>query len=263
MYQIREWNKFLIPYEQAVDELKVKFKSIRAGYLKASEYSPIEFLTGRVKKVSSILSKCKVRDIKYENIEREMEDITGIRIMCQLIDDIYSVVELIRNRKDFKIVYEKDYIHDVKESGYRSYHIVIKYPVYTAFGYKEVLAEIQIRTLAMNFWATIEHSLNYKYKNELPLKLQQRLKKTAKLIWELDREMSKIKSEIITSQMEFAVNSDIIREITDSLVILKGQNNTTLVDKYTKKIDDILDFNSNEELIEILIAMKKDILVKI
>ncbi|MFU1844876.1 GTP pyrophosphokinase, partial [Enterococcus faecium] len=92
--------------------------------------------------------------------EEEMQDIAGLRIMCQFVEDIYQVVALLRNRKDLKIVEERDYIENKKESGYRSYHVVVEYPVQLVTGEKIILAEIQIRTLSMNFWATIEHSLN-------------------------------------------------------------------------------------------------------
>lgn len=149
---IREWKTFLIPYEQAVEELKVKFRSIRREYRRQNEYSPIEFVTGRVKEISSILEKANKFDIPLDRVEYEMEDIAGIRVMCQFVDDIEKVVNLIRQRTDMQIIYEKDYITDVKASGYRSYHVIIKYPVNMAEGRKEILAEFQIRTLAMNFW---------------------------------------------------------------------------------------------------------------
>jgi len=155
MNKVREWKTFLTPYEQAVEELKVKFKSIRREFRDINDYSPIEFVTGRVKKISSILEKAKRRNIDEKNIEEEMEDISGIRIMCQFIDDIYRVVKLIHARNDMRVVYEKDYISSPKESGYKSFHVIIKYPIQTIYGEKEILAEIQIRTLAMNFWATI------------------------------------------------------------------------------------------------------------
>ena len=178
---ILDWKIILIPYEQAVEELKVKFKSIRNGFKRADEYSPIEFVTGRVKAISSILEKARKLDVPLDKLDEGIEDIAGIRIMCQLVEDIDRVVDLIRSRdgKDLKIVQEKDYIKNIKESGYRSYHIIIKYRVHTAIGEKEILAEIQIRTLAMNFWATIEHSLNYKFKQNMPKDIRARLKNAA------------------------------------------------------------------------------------
>jgi putative GTP pyrophosphokinase len=106
---IREWKTFLIPYEQAVEELKVKFRSIRTEYRIKNEYSPIEFVTGRVKEISSILEKANKFNIPIDRIEYEMEDIAGIRVMCQFVDDVQKVVDLIRERKDMQIIYEKDY----------------------------------------------------------------------------------------------------------------------------------------------------------
>ena len=106
---IQNWKNFLMAYEQAVDELKVKLKSIRKEYRRRNEYSPIEFVTGRVKEVSSILEKANKFEIPLDRLEQEMEDIAGIRIMCQFVDDIDKVVELLRVRKDMQILYEKDY----------------------------------------------------------------------------------------------------------------------------------------------------------
>ena len=176
---INDWKNFLIPYEQAVEEIKVKLKSIRKEYRKKNEYSPIEFVTGRVKEIASIIEKANKFEIPIDRVGYELEDIAGIRIMCQFVDDIDRVVELLRQREDMTIQYEKDYVRNVKESGYRSYHMIIKYPVYMAEGTVIILAEFQIRTLAMNFWATIEHSLNYKYKKQLPAELKAKLKSAA------------------------------------------------------------------------------------
>ncbi|SHH66884.1 GTP pyrophosphokinase [Clostridium grantii] len=218
--QTREWKRILIPYQQAVEELKVKFKSIRREYRKRNDISPIEFVTGRVKEISSILEKAKKFDIPLNRIEYELEDIAGIRIMCQFVNDIYKVVEIIRNRKDMQIMYEKDYIFNVKESGYRSYHMIIKYPVYTAFGEQYILAELQIRTLAMNFWATIEHSLNYKYKQGIPVEIQSRLKAAADAAFTLDQLVLDIKDEIMDAQKLFEVKSSLVTDITNHILTL-------------------------------------------
>ena len=148
-----KWDEILAPYQHAVEELKVKFKNIRKEFLTKGEYSPIEFVTGRTKKISSIISKANRLDTN--DIEGEIEDIAGIRIMCQFVEDIYTIVELIKNRTDMTVINEKDYITNFKESGYRSYHLIIKYPINSIAGSKEIHCEIQIRTLAMNFWATI------------------------------------------------------------------------------------------------------------
>lgn len=243
MMLVKDWKEFLIPYEQAVEELKVKFKSIRKQYRSKNEYSPIEFVTGRVKEVSSILEKAKKLDIPLNHLTEEMEDISGIRIMCQFVEDIYKVVEIIHNRnnKDLKIVYEKDYVRNSKESGYRSYHIIIKYPVQTAEGEISILAEIQVRTLAMNFWATVEHSLNYKYKQDIPVNIKERLKKSAELAFLLDKEISAIKEEIIEAQKMFETKSSIISDILDNIITLyslgRVSESTDLQDKFNKLLE--------------------------
>ncbi len=196
---LMDWKAFLIPYSKAVEELKVKLKAIRKEYEQIGEYSPIEFVTGRVKKISSIVQKAENKGIPLDYAGEFIDDIAGVRIMCQFTDDIYRVVELIRNREnlDLKIAYERDYVKFGKKSGYKSYHVIVRHPVQTIFGPKDVLAEIQIRTLAMNFWATIEHSINYKYDHNVPEDLRDRLRKAAAAAYALDMEMRTIRDEVI------------------------------------------------------------------
>jgi putative GTP pyrophosphokinase len=213
----RDWGLFLQPYEQAVEELKVKFKTLRTELKAREAYAPIEFVTGRVKRISSILEKAKRLNVPMDKIETGIEDIAGIRIMCQFVEDIHRVSELIRTRKDLKLVYEKDYITNYKESGYRSYHMIIEYPVQTAIGLKHVLAEVQIRTLAMNFWATIEHSLNYKYKESLPDDVRLRLKKAAEAAFQLATEMSSIRKEILDAQRDFEEKSNVVSSVLSDI----------------------------------------------
>ncbi|KRL20423.1 GTP pyrophosphokinase [Lentilactobacillus kisonensis] len=193
---VENWDNFLIPYKQAVDELKVKLRGIRAQFLKLDGRSPIEFVTGRVKPVDSIKEKMVRRHISENRLEEDMEDIAGLRIMCQFVEDIYQVVDLLRKRTDINILEERDYVHNKKPSGYRSYHIIFEYPVQMLSGEKVILAEIQVRTLAMNFWATVEHSLNYKYQGEFPDDLKVRLKRSAEAAFKLDEEMSEIRDEL-------------------------------------------------------------------
>jgi putative GTP pyrophosphokinase len=199
-----EWRTKLIPFYQVVEELKIKFRGIKEEYASMGIHSPIEFVMGRVKPVPSILQKAARKNIPEDEIVYRMKDIAGIRIMCQFVDDIYAVVKLIKQRNDLKILGEKDYVHEQKESGYRSYHFVIEYPIQTVSGQRDILVEIQIRTLSMNFWATIEHSLNYKYGGEIPTHIHQRLQRAAEASFLLDEEMSKIKEEVQEAQKEFA-----------------------------------------------------------
>lgn len=198
-----DWETFLDPYIQTVGELKIKLRGIRKQFRKQNRHSPIEFVTGRVKSVESIQEKMVLRGISEENLAQDLQDIAGLRIMVQFVDDVDEVLALLRKRHDMTVVQERDYITHMKSSGYRSYHVVVEYPVDTIDGQKKVLAEIQIRTLAINFWATIEHSLNYKYQGDFPEEIKQRLEKTAKIALELDEEMRKIREDIREAQLLF------------------------------------------------------------
>ncbi|PTL40184.1 GTP pyrophosphokinase [Alkalicoccus saliphilus] len=195
-----DWDVMLTPYKQAVEELKIKLKGIRDQYQLSSKHTPIEFVTGRVKPVSSILEKAKRKNIPLNRLEHDMQDLAGVRVMCQFVGDIDTVVGLIKARTDFEIVEERDYIKHKKRSGYRSYHMILRYPVQTIEGEKQILVELQVRTLAMNFWATIEHSLQYKYSGEIPDEIEQRLVKAAEAAFQLDEEMSKIRGEVQEAQ---------------------------------------------------------------
>lgn len=199
----RDWDSFLAPYELAVAELKIKLRGLRKQYRTSGDHVPIEFVTGRVKPVESILNKAELRGIPLERLEDEMSDMAGMRIMCQFVEDIPLVVEILRRRNDMKVIQERDYITNRKASGYRSYHLVIEYPVQMLEGEKKLLAEIQIRTLSMNFWATIEHSMNYKYKGQIPEDIQKRLFRAAEAAYQLDEEMSSIRDEIQEAQHVF------------------------------------------------------------
>ena len=235
----RDWGKFFLPYEQAVEELKVKFKSMRSELKKREEFSPIEFVTGRIKKTSSILDKAKRLDVPLDQIDTGIEDIAGIRIMCQFVEDIQRVADLIRERKDMKVVYEKDYVTYKKESGYRSYHMIVEYPVQSALGMKQVLAEIQIRTLAMNFWATIEHSLNYKFKESLPKEMQLRLKKAAEAAFKLDEEMSSIRDQIVQAQKEFEEKSSLVTTVLNNIQELYFYNRVREAASYQLRFNEL------------------------
>ena len=194
---IDDWQLFLAPYEQAVDELKLKLKNLRKEFRIEHRRAPIEFVTGRVKTRESILEKMEVRKIEPEDFLVGVQDIAGVRIMCQFVEDIYEVANILKNRQDFKVLLIRDYIQNRKPSGYRSYHMVLEYPVQLASGeVKQLIVEVQIRTLAMNFWATIEHSLNYKYQGEYPQEILERLERASEAAFRLDEEMSEIRDEI-------------------------------------------------------------------
>ncbi len=244
------WREILIPYEQAVNELVIKFESIVNESRRLGTYSPIEFVTGRVKKISSILDKANKKNIQMDAIEEELEDIAGIRIICQFVEDIDRVVQLIHARKDMDIKYEKDYVQHTKKSGYRSYHIIVYYDVHTALGEKRVQAEIQIRTLAMDFWATIEHSLQYKYGQNIPISIKNRLIRSSEVAHMLDQEMSKIRDEIMEAQSSFQYKSNIVADILNNLQnIKKKSENPCETDKLQETFTQLWEEGDLEKLI--------------
>lgn len=215
--EIQLWKEILTPYELAVEELTLKFEHIIKEYKDAGLYSPIEEVAGRVKKISSILEKAQKKDIAIEDIETKLQDIAGVRIICQFVEDIYDVVNIIKKREDMKVIGEKDYVLHHKESGYRSYHVIVEYKVETIKGHRIIPVEIQIRTMAMNFWATIEHSLQYKYRQGIPKHIRERLNAAASAIVRLDEEMSSIHGEIMDAQNSFTVKANIVSDILNNL----------------------------------------------
>lgn len=265
----QNWQTLLIPYQQAVDELLLKINHLRQQSMQLGENSPIETVTGRVKSISSILEKINKYDYDIGEVEDKIRDIAGIRIICQFIEDIYEVSNMFfdRDGKDLKVVQIKNYLRGEdhsffqsgqghpKESGYQSYHMIISYPVISSLGYREVFVEIQIRTLAMNFWSVIEHSLNYKYKGRVPRVIRERLINTAGTVNRLDNEMAVIRDEILSAQKLFKMKSGTVNDILDNILNLRKLKQETLADAYEQEFQVI---SAKEDLIQ-LILLKKEL----
>ncbi len=233
------WREMLDPYRLAVDELVVKFTHVKQEYQDARMYSPIESVSGRVKRISSILDKAHRKGIDIEDIEEKIEDIAGVRIICQFVEDIDTVVDIIHKRSDMIVKREKDYITQSKPSGYRSYHIIVYYTVQTIKGPKNIEAEIQIRTLAMNFWSTIEHSLQYKYKENMPDELKDRLLRASDAVEALDHEMASVRDEIMDAQNSNRQKANIITNILNNIENLYHIANEREVTKIQNEFFDI------------------------
>ena len=201
--RIELWRETLAPYHLAVQELVVKFNHIIKECRESGNYSPIEAVNGRVKRISSILEKAQRKGIPLDKFTEQMDDIAGIRIICQFVEDIDTVVRLIRSRRDMEVVSERDYINHTKESGYRSYHINVLYEVFTMSGSHKIQVEI--------------HSLRYKYKEELPELLAKRLSTAAEAVLALDCEMSAIRDEIVDAQRLFQEKAAVVADILNNL----------------------------------------------
>ena len=234
----------------AVRELVVKFNHIIDECKENDIYCPIEQVEGRVKSVSSILEKMQRKHIPMEKMEEELEDISGVRIICQFEEDIETVASMIQKRSDMTIKSEKNYLKHIKQSGYRSYHLIIYYTVDTINGPKKLQAEIQIRTMAMNFWATIEHSLQYKYRESIPEHIRVRLSSAAEAILKLDEEMSSIHEEIMDAQNSFTYKANIVNDILINIQNLYKVANKRDVIKIQDEFFRIYQENDLEHLLE-------------
>lgn len=207
---MEDWLTRLQPYQQVVEELKVKLRGLRTEFALAGIKTPIEFVTGRVKTTVAIEEKAVRRHIDMARLELDMEDIAGVRIMTQFTADIYKVVDILRARQDMTIIEERDYVSNPKPSGYQSYHIVIQYPLQMIHGERIVLAEIQIRTMQMNVWATIEHALNYKKEADDPEWMAQKLHEAAELSIRVDALYDEL-----SEHMQASTTKDKKNEISD------------------------------------------------
>jgi putative GTP pyrophosphokinase len=188
------------------------------------------------------------KNIPMERMEEEVEDIAGIRIICQFEEDIEVVASIIQNRSDMEIKSEKDYLKNIKQSGYRSYHLIIYYTVETIHGPKKLQAEIQIRTMAMNFWATIEHSLQYKYKGDMPAHVAERLSKASDAIISLDHEMSSVRNEIMDAQNSSRMQSNLVKDILNNIENLYKLSNKREVTKIQDEFLRIYEMNDLQQL---------------
>jgi len=242
------WDRILLPYKQAVDELKAKFDNISRQFNKIEHTSPIFDVEARVKTVPSILAKVQRKRITMEEIETQIGDIAGIRIICRFVDDVNFVVALIKSRDDMQIIEDRDYVSVMKPSGYRGHHLILKYPVITAYGNKIVLCEIQVRTLAMNMWAVTEHSLRYKYNGMIPEEIHRRLVATADAAYVLDSETNVIRDDILDAEKSIKSREEIIYFITSSIEDLYQVANVSEVEGLYKKFVGILDEKDDKRL---------------
>ncbi len=254
-----DWTTFLLPYKQAVNELQLKFSVLKEQYLLKGEYSPIQNVFSRVKSPDSILEKAKKYGYTLDQIDYKIKDIAGIRIVTQFEADVVQVAALIKLRRDMRVVTIKDYIANPKPSGYRSIHLIVEYELDTVNGAETILCEIQIRTLAMDFWSTIEHSLNYKYKDAMPPNIQERLVLAARSIKDIDGEMDMIKDEITDAQRLFRRKSNIINAIIEDLNRLSRYGKKDMIKKYYKIFAEMRESDNTLQLTLLQKELEKEI----
>ena len=160
-----EWNKALLLYNAALKEFSTKLEILNNEFKLAHQYNPIEHITSRLKSAQSIARKMRIKqkELTVENIIRYINDVAGIRIICTFTSDIYRIADAITNQNDVTTLKIKDYIANPKPNGYTSYHMIVSVPIFLSNDVIDTKVEIQIRTIAMDFWASLEHKIYYKF----------------------------------------------------------------------------------------------------
>ena len=191
-------------YRCAMMEIETKLKVLNEEYSILHDRNPISAIKTRLKSVTSILEKLNRRSIEpsIENIENELFDIAGIRVICSFPDDVYTIASALLQQDDVKLILTKDYIKNPKPNGYRSLHMIVEIPIFLAQEKKFMKVEIQLRTIAMDFWASLEHQLCYKKDNEFTEQMQQELYDCAEISADLDMRMDKLRKNVLFKKAE-------------------------------------------------------------
>ncbi|TWT06408.1 GTP pyrophosphokinase family protein [Planococcus sp. CPCC 101016] len=190
----KEMMRFMMGYKFALDEINTKITILQQEFQYIHDYNPIENVSSRVKSPESIMKKAakKEIDLSLSAIKADIKDIAGIRITCSFETDIYQISDMLQNQDDLKVIEVKDYIKNPKSNGYRSLHLLLVVPIFMSDRVEEICVEVQIRTIAMDFWASLEHKIYYKYNKEVPPDIIRELKEAADSATQLDRKMEKI-----------------------------------------------------------------------
>ena len=197
--QARQFQQAMMRYTCAIREVKTKLEVLNDELSVKNQRNPIEMIKARVKKPKSIVEKLQRRgfEISLESMEKNLDDVAGIRIICSFLDDIYEVADMLIRQDDVKVIAVKDYIQNPKPNGYRSYHMIIEIPVFFSDSKKPIRVEVQIRTIAMDFWASLDHQLKYK-KSFIDDngEISEELKQCAEVIAGTDVKMLEIRKKI-------------------------------------------------------------------
>ena len=197
--QLDQWNSVMFLYESALKAINTKIEILNEEFIHMYGHTPIEHIKSRVKTPDSIVKKMKRNgyEVTIENMVEKLSDIAGIRIICSFTSDIYRIADMIRDQKDIQVIAVKDYITYPKASGYKSYHMIVSIPVYLSDRTVDTKVEIQIRTVAMDFWASLEHKIHYKFEGDAPESIKNELVECARMVSDLDARMLSLNEEIL------------------------------------------------------------------
>ena len=198
--QVDSWQEVTLVYNAALKQINTKLEILNDEFQHVHRYNPIEHIKSRMKTSESIVKKLKRYGYEstIENMVKYINDIAGIRVICSFTSDIYRIADMIRNQNDIKVISVKDYMKHPKASGYKSYHMLVTVPVFLSDRIVEVKVEIQIRTVAMDFWASLEHKINYKFEGNAPQHIKTELVECARIVSDLDARMLSLNEEILS-----------------------------------------------------------------
>lgn len=196
--QVDQWKSTMFLYNSALKSINTKIEILNNEFIQLYNYNPIEHITSRLKTPESIVKKLKNDgvEVTIENMVEHLNDIAGIRIICSFMSDIYPIADMIAKQADITVLHVKDFIKYPKSNGYKSYHMVVTIPVYLSNGKIDTKVEIQIRTIAMDFWASLEHKIAYKFEGNAPDYLESELKACADMVDILDAKMFSLNQAI-------------------------------------------------------------------
>ncbi len=194
-----DYGRFILYYQSAIMEIETKFKVLSNEFMLANDRNPISSIHSRIKKPAEIMKKLERKGIAptLEGIEKNLNDIAGIRVVCSFADDVYMIANALLAQDDVVLIEKKDYIKNPKKNGYRSLHLIVEIPIFLTNTKKNVRVEVQLRTIAMDCWATLEHQMNYKKGNEINEAAEAELSFCAELSARLDEKMNELRKKLI------------------------------------------------------------------
>jgi len=203
-HQIKEWARFFLTYKFALDEIETKLNILNEEFQFLRDYNPIEHIKTRIKTPESVLGKLqrKGHDISLEAAQTYIRDIAGVRVITSFSTDIYLILDSISSQSDVRVIEVKDYVKNPKPNGYQSVHLIVEIPVFLTSHVEHVPVEIQIRTIAMDFWASLEHKIYYKFNANVPDEIRSQLKESALMINSLDHKMLALNEEVQHYRLE-------------------------------------------------------------
>ena len=201
---IDSWETLMFLYNSALKKIGTKLEILNDEFVHVHKYNPIEYIKSRIKSPESIVKKLRKNgyDTSVENMLLHVNDIAGIRIVCSFTSDIYRLAEMIGKQSDLTVVSVKDYIKNPKQSGYKSYHMLVTVPIFLSDRVVDTKVEIQIRTIAMDFWASLEHKIYYKFEGHAPEYISRDLRECAGIVANLDAKMLQLNEAIIKAKTQ-------------------------------------------------------------